>query len=374
MIAPIALIHDIRQGAAGVTVPFQATETIIRHPPVSVVSPFGNRRGFNPGERSLQGKFFVVEADRSWTLDGHRFLVNEDQGFFLDRVVTKRTDRLHALLATDRDTGLCVQGTPSGFGYSPRRPDLAIVDLPGRVGLAVSVEPSNWGSFLLRVLPKAILLRHLGVDKLIARCAHPNQRQLLELAGWRPDQIVEHQPSRRYRAQQMVLPSELCEQLALGMMGRSLIARVPPSAQRRDRKLFVSRRPRQSSRNMRYCINHDALELRMQSLGFEVLYPELLSAREQMQVFAEAAMVVGPSGAGLFNTLFCCVGTTVLDIESEPSWIHGHSCLFSSLGLRYAIHVARPTQDPMYPPPHRPFEVDLDALAEQIETLQRNVT
>jgi hypothetical protein len=112
-------------------------------------------------------------------------------------------------------------------------------------------------------------------------------------------------------------------------------------------------------------VNEEALVARLRDLGFLIIEPEALSAREQIEVFSRAEMVVGPSGAGMFNTVFCAPGTRVIDIESEPHWIHAHSCLFASCGLRYGIFEGKADAADMRPV-HRRWQVNIEALCARI--------
>jgi len=365
----VPLILDPRQDIDSISCLYQSVEKFAKYPPVSVCDPYARWGNFTVPTHSRQSKFFVIQADESWTLDGHRWLVNESVGFFGDRVLKKSYNQQHLLLKSDRNTSLRYDAVASSFTYIPKS---SVTKLTGRVGLAAAAEPSNWGSFLTRILPKAILLKSMGVERIISYCAHPNQQFMLKQAGWESDQIIKLQPATHcYQAQELIWPSEMTEGLYLGVMARSLLKSIRPKNIQPFRRIFISRQPGKSTRNKRWCMHHQSLEERMLALGVEVIYPEQLHPAEQIKTFAEAQMVIGPSGAGLFNTIFCAPGTVVLDIESENDWVQSHCSLFSSLEMQYAIHVAKPIQTPEYPPPHRPFEINLDALADQISDLKK---
>jgi capsular polysaccharide biosynthesis protein len=97
---------------------------------------------------------------------------------------------------------------------------------------------------------------------------------------------------------------------------------------------FVTVRQGLSCRRL---INEDNLIEAFVARGFEVVEPEYLSFVEQVKLFRETEMVVGPGGAGLFNVFFCNYGTRVISIESSTAFVHWHAELFGSLGLRYGI-------------------------------------
>ena len=61
--------------------------------------------------------------------------------------------------------------------------------------------------------------------------------------------------------------------------------------------------------------NNEALESRLSALGFQTVYPERLSFRQQVHLFSRAQVVVGEHGSGMFNTLFCQPDTLVIDLH-----------------------------------------------------------
>lgn len=367
----IEIIRDIRNWHAGTSILHQSTETVRRYKPKEMADPFGIRESAIIHAGDMQLESFVVALDSSWMLDGHRFFMQTSGNttrFFMDEVVSLPVERLRFLFTTDLDTSLGYDQSANRFTYSSKRDPSKVVDVPGSTGIAISVEPSNWGSFLTRILPKAVMLKIMGFERLFVYAPHPNQKLLLEAAGWKPEEIILQETYRQYRFEHAVWPSEPTIHLGLGLMGRCALQSLRPATLRRDRLLYVTRHAGQSTRNKRYAANTEQIERALSSLGFEIVRPELLTPLEQAQLFAEARMVVGPSGAGMFNTVFCAPGTKVIDIESEPNWLFGHCNLFSSSRLDYSIHWARPTSDPQFPPPHRPFDVDIPCLLRQIET------
>ena len=112
-------------------------------------------------------------------------------------------------------------------------------------------------------------------------------------------------------------------------------------------------------------LNEPELVARLTDLGFRIIEPETLSVTDQILAFSSAEMVVGPSGSGMFNVAFCHPGTKVIDIESEPHWIHAHRSLFASCSLRYGIFVGNALER-TFEVHHQPWKVNIDALISQI--------
>jgi capsular polysaccharide biosynthesis protein len=118
----------------------------------------------------------------------------------------------------------------------------------------------------------------------------------------------------------------------------------------------------------RVLLNEAELQQRLSEIGFEIVQPESLPAAEQIRAFFNAEIIVGPSGAGMFNVVFCKPGTRVIDIESEPHWIGAHMSLFASCGLDYGIFEGKVEGGPSQQH-HRPWRVNVPALIERIKKL-----
>lgn len=237
---------------------------------------------------------------------------------------------------------------------------------PGTVSLC-SHEPANWGSFLFRVLPKLRTVRDLGIGDrpMLAYPAAQAATELLVMAGADPARLVRHDPRARWRTEHLLVPSIRGNQALLDPETLEVVAELRERYGRpRDpaRRLYVSRRAFAGQPARRTMTNEGDVESRLAALGFAIVQPERHPMGEQVAMFSAASVVVGPSGSGLFGAMFCRPGTKLLDIESEPHWLHAHMCLFGSAGLDYGIAVGRP--DPDDPAPvHKRWTADADAVA-----------
>lgn len=87
---------------------------------------------------------------------------------------------------------------------------------------------------------------------------------------------------------------EVLSQFRAAILDRLSIRERPPT-----RRIFLARG------NSRRNYNQDELLEIAADHGFEAVYPETLSFRDQVETFASAQAVVGPSGAAFANMLFC---------------------------------------------------------------------
>ena len=83
--------------------------------------------------------------------------------------------------------------------------------------------------------------------------------------------------------------------------------------------------------------NEDALLDAMRHRGFEIVVPGALTLTEQIRVFREASVVVGPHGAGLTNIVFCEPGTIVYELVPD----HYPNICFGNLALICGLRTGR---------------------------------
>jgi capsular polysaccharide biosynthesis protein len=97
------------------------------------------------------------------------------------------------------------------------------------------------------------------------------------------------------------------------------------------RRLYIARRDRYK----RHLVSEENLQARLAEDGFEILYPEELSIDQQITRFRSASIVIGCSGAGLANTIYCRPGTLVIEIAPAlfaGIWVRNICAL---MGLRW---------------------------------------
>jgi hypothetical protein len=302
-------------------------------------------------------------------LVGYRTLLTQD-GFFLDDqayVEEEHLERRLNWLATEdpffnEDTGLVKSSNNRDFRLQPSgRP---VIRLRGKVVVLCSHEPSVYGSFLFRVLPKlATLGRAPEGTKYLAYVGSDTMLGFLAMAGVPKHDIIRHDPRVIYQIDHAIVPSMRNQQGLLDDVTLSFFANMRRrfGSKKQVRKIYVSRYNASSRRVM---LNERKLIKTLRSIGFDIVEPQKLSAEDQIRMFSSADIVVGPAGSGMFNAVFCHPGTRLIDIESEPHWIHAHMGLFGSLELRYGIFEGQRVINSLTP--HQSFEVNIDALMRRI--------
>lgn len=308
-------------------------------------------------------EILLIKLDCSWSIVGHNSFVS-GENFFVDRSIEKEINLNRDIFVTDLDSPISFDNKE--FLIDNDKPIKKIYLPDEEVGIALSVEPSNWGSFLVRIFPKAIKMQSFGLEKILINICHPRQMEMLEIFGIKENSVIKHNPKFRYSTKSsLVVATEPTTNLFVSPSSRDLFLSIGNRYRDLvDKKIYVSRRSGIGSAKPRRCVNEDDVESALASLGFEIIYPDLLSVLDQIKIFANAKIVVGCSGAGMFNCIFCLPNTIVVDIESQPNWLYGHLNLFSSLNLVHGIFWGKPIDGGQN---HAPFFVEIKSLIELIK-------
>lgn len=265
-------------------------------------------------------------------------------------------------------TGFRSQGIKGSFTMEDDNRPQEILDGTTLVGCCV--EPDNYGSWLFRVIPKlhTILNLQLKFDRILIDARNKGLQSYFDLMDVDRSKFIQHDRNKIYHMNHAIIPSlqnsnGYLDDETLKLYTNLRNCHGLPCF---GEKIFISRLNHvKKSHTTRVLQNEQELVKRLVKEGFKIVYPELLSIKAQIEVFSSAKLVVGPSGSAMFNVVFCHPGTKVIDIESEPHWIHAHLSLFSSLDLNFGIFVGKvdPTDER---PVHKRWTVNIPALLDRI--------
>jgi len=320
---------------------------------------------------------FTLTASRLRQV-GYRSYLSQNGLLFNDEALVNEAerDRFVARLGREtafenEDTGLEPADRPRMFRFDAR--DRPVEHLKGEVVSLCSLEPTNYGSFLLRVLPKIAGRRHLLKNrKVISPLYNESMRDLYAMVGIPAELRIKHNTHVIYAYDKAIIPSIRNPHFLLDPDTLAFYAdfRGRFGSRDRPRKIFVSRLGWTGSyaANHRVMLNEEDLARRLVAEGFDLVRTHMMSVRQQVEAFSSADMIVGASGSAMFNVVFSHPGTKLIDIESEPHWIFAHQNLFGSCGLDYGIFEAK-AQDNDWSVPHKPFAVNVDALMIRIASM-----
>ena len=189
--------------------------------------------------------------------------------------------------------------------------------LKGRyVSLAVKGD-SNYGHWIVDSLPRLALLEEGYEDlKFIIRDGSPRfQKISLTMLGIPEERIVALKDGW-HRVEQFVLTHHAQRAMVpikthLFEIRRRLLKAAWGEAKktRSDRRVYISR-----AKSRRKISNEEEILPLIRDWGFEVVYAEDLSLKEQIILFNETAVLLSPHGSGLNNQVFCEPGTKMFEL------------------------------------------------------------
>jgi hypothetical protein len=137
--------------------------------------------------------------------------------------------------------------------------------------------------------------------------------------------------------------------------------RKPPG-----KKLFyISRR-----NGSRPALNEGEILAALKPWGITVVEPDLLPLQEQIELFSEAGLIIGPQGAGIQNSLWAPPGCLVLEFISPRYFSGVYWTLAESVGHKYGFVTGEtaPNEDPIF----AGSRWDPQLITRALETLERS--
>lgn len=282
---------------------------------------------------------FRIALESDVTLIGFRSYVTSDGFFFNDETILPHFDfgptQTKFQRGLDEDTKATFLENKIVFPDAPI--DFRIEEPILCLG---SDEPTNYGSWIYRIIPKFISVGKEYDFPIFLPCDYsPWLRKLAAL--FFGDRDVYHQsPPRRYHLKNAVIPSARnggiffdSEVLAFY---RDFAMRLGGSSPLE--KIYLSRQAAERNRpGYRTIINEGELISLLEKFGVMPVEIETYSFEEQIRIVRDAKVIVAPGGSGIFNSVFAKNVEFFLDIEPNITWLHGHHTLLKSCELPHAV-------------------------------------
>lgn len=134
------------------------------------------------------------------------------------------------------------------------------------------------------------------------------------------EQIVESHSLNFLKAQTRWIEVDELSMINLGPIGylhptdRDKILQDRPNKNQGNntKRLYVSRR--RSSRSLQ---NEKKIEELLSAVGFDIIYAENLKYSQQVSIFSNARIIVGPHGAGMTNAIYAPAGAIILEVMPD---------------------------------------------------------
>jgi capsular polysaccharide biosynthesis protein len=184
-------------------------------------------------------------------------------------------------------------------------------------------EGNGFFHWMFDVLPRINIIKKSGYDFdyiLVNDIHFKFQEETLRLLGVL-DKIITLSPNKCIQANKLLVPSFpgntgnmpkwACEFLYM------LFTPFCEVTNSNKKRLYISR----SKTNRRRVLNETEVISILEPLGFEVVFSEEITFKEQINLFCNAEVIVAPHGAGLSNLVFCQKKTRILELFS-PNYVN----------------------------------------------------
>lgn len=236
-----------------------------------------------------------------------------------------------------------------------------------------SSEPSNFGSFMYRVVPKLQQCINAGLgDKTYLLHCPKWMVNAINVLFNRKLRIVPHYHQVKYKIGKLHLPSQSVYGCYLPFERISLFqaAARRTKGQGFGKKIYISRRSMSKSKpNFRILQNEDELVEKLSKLGFKEFCPELHSIEEQICTFRDAEAIVVNGGSALFNIPYALNAKYIIDLESSRDWIYAHSNLLYSVGVKFAVIYGSQKEDGFKQ--HRNWSINIEEVIDTAQSLDK---
>lgn len=195
------------------------------------------------------------------------------------------------------------------------------LEIVGPCVLLANPQGKVYFHWVMELLPRLDLLKQAGFDGQGATILVPSDarfvRETLHAAGIEQEKIVVLQTGLAYHIDNLFTTSDLDPQSSITSFAsfyQNLF--LPSEAPTRIPFLYISRR----SAGLRKIVGEETLIEIIRGLDGEVAVLEDLGVREQAELFRRADCIVGPHGSAFANVVFCCPGTSILELFS-PAYV-----------------------------------------------------
>jgi Glycosyltransferase 61 len=205
------------------------------------------------------------------------------------------------------------------------------------------------------------------------------QKQYIEFLGIDQKKILEIAPGTIIQADEIVVPSFVNNWEPIDFRGYShcqkqWLPRWIGNIYRErmdlnrigERKIYISR----ACAGYRKIENEDKIIELLKARGYGIYQLESMLVSEQVELFANASIVLGVHGAGFGNIYFCPQNAIVCEILSEHYHDSSFKILTNALGLEYFYMIGKTSDIQDVPPYKENIYVDLKIFELALEVIE----
>ena len=208
----------------------------------------------------------------------------------------------------------------------------------GRVAVVSSISSDVYYHWMFDILPRFGILERSGVasDYYVINAATQFQKDSLEALNIPADRFLHPTANAHILADELIVPSlpgpvfrlspqaQACQYLRSVFLQRDQ-AKTP------HRAIYITR----ADAGTRRVINEAEIRQEVMDRGFEIVSLTGVPFLEQVKLFSEAKIIVGPHGAGFTNAVFCQPGSVLIEFLPEQWQINCFERLAHLVGMKY---------------------------------------
>jgi capsular polysaccharide biosynthesis protein len=223
-----------------------------------------------------------------------------------------------------------------------------------------------YGHFVGEIMTRLWIARHIDMPSMKIICGKviaPYLWPLLEACGIQQEQVVFNEgaifceelwvPSQSFLVRQSITSAA---RITWDAVGSHFDRKSGPE------RIYISR----SKINHRPLKNEQEVEKLFETHGFQVIHPQQLSIRDQINIFRNAKWLAGCSGSNMFNCCFCSLlDQHKLFLTSRNYILHTDVLLNNKANPPITFLIGEPDVEHSV---HSPWEVDLGLLTETLHS------
>ena len=243
----------------------------------------------------------------------------------------------------------------------------------------------NYFHWIIECLPRLSLISELdkNIPLLVDAHIQPQAFEALVLINTDNRPVIKLLRNKSYAIKKLYYPSQLSvvhdnyflphyekdavySPKAINFVRNTVLQRLNIDAPQPRRKIYLSRK----TSHYRQLLNTTEIENFLVTQGFEIIFAENLSFYAQVQLFSEAKIIIGQSGAGMANFIFapkeCNVLMMLNDMPHSNLHLFGAIATVLDLNLEFLLGKTALIL-PCIPAMHADFHVDINLLANYLE-------
>lgn len=249
--------------------------------------------------------------------------------------------------------------------------------IDGKVAILSSQVGQYFFHWLFDVLPKIYILKQCGChpDKIIVNEIKTQfQKETLEILKYLDISIAISEKDY-LQAHEMIVPSlpgntGHMPKWVCDFLRDSFLPVISKNNKSKKKRLYISR---DKSSNGRKVLNEKEIMNILKPLGFELIFSEEISFKEQVELFHNSEVIIAPHGAGLSNIVFCDPKTQILEFFS-PNYVNPcYYTLANQVDLNYYYLMSEGKRPPDFYDPHIGHEnifINIDSLLKMLNYMK----